>query len=473
MTIGFSYLAGTGFFYLQKFKSFFNSGFLSFFLGSGFCLISVAAHAQPSPVNNNSEFFTLDQCIDYAFKHQPALNRAFISQTITKTTNSINISGWYPQVAVGGNFTHYFELPTSLVADSLHNGSTIKQHNGTENTFIPGLTVSQAIFSPGLLYASKSANLFVKQSEQITDSTKIELVTNVSKSFYNLLLTLAQINVLKEDTARLTKNYNDAYQQYIGGIVDMTDYQEAAITLNNSKSQLKQAVENVVPQYATLKQYMGYPPKSQFNVIIDTMRMRNDINFDTTQDLVFERRLEYQLLETNKILQHQVTDYYRTTWLPTVSAFFNYNFEFENNSLAALYSNLYPYSFAGISLNLPIFTGFYRTNNIKRAKLQEQLLDWTQVELRSQIYTEYTTALALYKGNLYNLHTMQDNMGMAKNVYEIVTLQYQQGVVPYLNVITAESNLINSQIGYLDALYSVLSSKIDLEKSMGFINYNH
>ena len=157
----------------------------------------------------------------------------------------------------------------------------------------------------------------MKQSEQITDSAKIDVVTNVSKAFYNLLLTIAQIDVLKEDTARLTKNYNDAYQQYIGGIVDMTDYQEAAITLNNSKAQLKQAVENVVPQYATLKQFMGYPPRSRFNVIFDTLQMKSDISFDTTQELQFDRRIEYQLLQTSKMLQHQVTDYYKSTYLPT------------------------------------------------------------------------------------------------------------------------------------------------------------
>jgi outer membrane protein TolC len=48
-------------------------------------------------------------------------------------------------------------------------------------------------------------------------------------------------------------------------------------------------------------------------------------------------------------------------------------------------------------------------------------------------------------------------------------LQYQQGIVAYLNVITAESNLISSEIGYLNALFQLLSSKIDLEKSMGSI----
>jgi outer membrane protein TolC len=459
-------------FCLQKINSFLIAG-IFLFLCNGLLLITVPVMAQSNQRADSTESFTLDQCIDYAFKHQPGINRAYINQAITKATNAINVSGWYPQVNVSGNFAHYFELPTALTTDSAHSGTPIKVHTGVENTFIPALSVSQAIFSPSLIYASKSVKLYVKQSEQITDSAKISVVTNVSKAFYNLLLTIAQIDVLKEDTARLTKNYNDAYQQYIGGIVDMTDYQEAAITLNNSKAELKQAIENVVPQYATLKQFMGYPPAGRFNVIFDTLKMKNDIQFDTTQQLVFDRRIEYQLLQTNKILQHQVTDYYKASYLPTLSAFFNYNFEFENNNLAALYSNIYPYSFIGLSLNLPVFTGFYRSSNIKRSKLQEQLLDWDQTELGSQIYTEYTTALAAYKGNLYNLYSLQDNVALAKNVYDIVTLQYQQGVVPYLNVITAESNLISSQIGYLNALYSVLSSKIDLQKSMGYININH
>jgi outer membrane protein TolC len=60
---------------------------------------------------------------------------------------------------------------------------------------------------------------------------------------------------------------------------------------------------------------------------------------------------------------------------------------------------------------------------------------------------------------------------MAKRVYFVVTLQYKQGIIPYLNVITAESNLITSEISYLNALFQLLSSKIDLEKSMGTISY--
>jgi outer membrane protein TolC len=105
--------------------------------------------------------------------------------------------------------------------------------------------------------------------------------------------------------------------------------------------------------------------------------------------------------------------------------------------------------------------------SIQRAKLQGQQIDWAVVGLKSHIYSEYTDALATYKSNLYDLNVLRDNVAMAKDVYGVVSLQYKQGLIAYLNVITAESNLISSEISYLNALFQLLSSKVDLEKAMG------
>ena len=321
------------------------------------------------------------------------------------------------------------------------------------------------------MYAYKSAPLYIQQANQVTDSTKIGVVSNVTKSFYTLLLTLEQINVLKEDTAEFGKSFRDAYHQYVGGIVDETDYEQAEITLNNTMAQLKQANENVIPQYAQLKQLMGFPTEKQFNVLFDTLEMMKNIHIDTNQQLQFEKRIEFQLLNTDKAIQQQTVDYYRYSFLPTVSGFFNYNLYYSNDHLSELLSTGYPGSNVGLTLTMPIFTGFYRLNNLHKAKLQAQILDWTQTDLKSQINVQYTSALAAYKGNYYNLQILQKNVSLARRVYFVVTLQYRQGIVPYLNVITAETNLITSEINYLNALFQVLSNKVDLEKAMGTITY--
>jgi outer membrane protein TolC len=434
-------------------------------------LLLLQGAAQNKNTADTADIFTLSQCIEYAWQHQPALHQSYINMDIVKATNAISVSGWYPQVNISGNLTHYNTLPTSFFKNAT--GTIMQQKSGVVNTAIPVLSVTQTLFNPALFYAAKSAKLYEQQAAQITDSSKINAVTLVSKSFYNLLLTLQQIEVMKEDTARLSENLQDTYHQYIGGIVDETDYDQAAISLNNAVAMLKQANENIVPQYALLKQVMGMPPNQQFNVSVDTIQMMKDIAFDTSQTLQYQNRIEFQELQTSKKIQEQYVRYYKNAWIPTIGAFFYYDYPFQNNSLGSLFAVAYPYSYIGLSLNLPIFTGFARTQNLHRAKLQEQLLDWDEVSLQSQIFSEYTSALANYKSNYYNLGMLKKNVALAKKVYEIVSLQYSQGVVAYLNVITAESNLIGSEIAYLNALYQLLSSKIDLEKAMGTITIGH
>ncbi len=284
--------------------------------------ISVCSYSQKSNKPDSLQIFTLAQCIDFAFQHQPALNQSLINLNIAKITNRINLSGWLPQLNLSGNLLHYNQLPTSFVPNqTTPGGPPVATHTGVSNSFIPVLSASQTIFNPQLVYSARKAPLYIQQAEQVTDSARINIVSSVSKSFYNLLFTLEQINVLKEDTARLGRSVTDAYHQYVGGIADVTDYEQAIITLNNSKVQLKQQTESIVPAYAVLKQTMGCPAGQQFNIAFDTVQMMKEIAFDTTQLLQYERRIEYQQLQVLKRLLHQQTNYYKLSFLPTVSAF--------------------------------------------------------------------------------------------------------------------------------------------------------
>lgn len=439
-----------------------------------FVSTSLCINAQNRTSADTIPFMNLDQCLVYALEHQPAVMQTGINIEIAKKNNAINLSAWLPQVNLSGTYTHYNQLPTTFSLNpSNPDGPLIKGHPGVNNTFIPEISATQTIFGPDVLYAAQSAHLFVQQAQEASDSTKINVIATVSSSFYNLLLTLEQMNVLKEDTARLAKNLRDTYHQYVGGIVDKTDYKEATISLNNSKAQLKQVVENIRPQYAALKQVIGFPPDKQFSVTVDTVQMMKQIIADTVVALQYEKRIEFQQMQTEKKLQLASLKYFRTQYLPTLSAFYNYYYEYESDAVSTLFPQAYPYSYIGASINIPLFTGMRRQESIQKVKLQGQLLDYAETGLKSRIYSEYTTALANYKTNLYDLTLMRSNEDMAKDVYGVVSLQYKQGIVPYLNVITAESNLISSEMSYLNALFQVLLSKVELEKAMGTTTYKH
>ena len=124
--------------------------------------------------NVSSQSLTLQQCIDYALQHQPALNIALINIDVAKTTNAINLAGALPQVNSSGSLIHNIQEASNA------SNPNVKPYT---NTFVPGVAVSQAIFNPSLIYAYKSAPLYNEQARQARDSTKILLVDAVSIAY--------------------------------------------------------------------------------------------------------------------------------------------------------------------------------------------------------------------------------------------------------------------------------------------------
>ena len=178
-----------------------------------------------------------------------------------------------------------------------------------------------------------------------------------------------------------------------------------------------------------------------------------------------------QLLQTERRLLQYNLQYYRWTFLPNLSAFANYNLNFLNNQFSKLYNQSYPNSYAGIQLSIPIFQGSKRLQEIKQAQLQVNQMDYSIKSLQNNINTQYQQALAEYKSNLYNYESLKENVSLANEVYGVIQMQYRAGVKAYLDVITAESDLRTAQINYYNALYQLLSSKIDVAQASGTINY--
>jgi outer membrane protein TolC len=75
--------------------------------------------------------------------------------------------------------------------------------------------------------------------------------------------------------------------------------------------------------------------------------------------------------------------------------------------------------------------------------------------------------LSNYKANLANYLAVKENVILAREVYDVIQLQYRSGIKTYLEVITSETDLRTAQINYFNALYQILSSKIDVLKSLG------
>ena len=442
------------------------------FISSGLSLMYFLAGAQatrdsllnPKKAPDTLSSATLQTCVQYALKHYPLIQQAMLDEMITDRQIKSKLADWYPQVSLDANYQNNFQLQQIAFA-----GQYVQ--SGTYNSSYLQLGLSQTLFNRDVLLAARTKGIVMENIRQTTVTDKIDITVNVTKAFYDVLLTSKQIEVLDDDIRRLERNLKDTYNQYQGGLVDKTDYKRATITLNNSRAERKTNQETLKAKYAVLKQYMGYTGKDSVHLLYDSASMEREVLVDTTATVDYTKRIEFQQLMTQKHLQEADVKYNKWAYIPTVTAGAGYNLNYLNNRFSKLYDNNLPNSYAGVTLSFPIFQGTKRTQNIRIAELQLTRIDWDIVNLQNSISTQYAQALAAYKSNLNNYYILRENLDLARDVFNTIELQYRSGVKAYLELITAETDLRNAQSNYSDALYQVLSSKIDVQKALGIVQY--
>ncbi len=423
-------------------------------------------HVTKAQTDTSKTNLTLQDCIDYALNNKPSVKQAQIDESITEREIRASLAAWLPQIRSEFGYNNNLQIPTNIITN---NGQQQILRFGVRNNSNVLFQADQVLYNTDVLFAAKSARYLRTQSKQNTIDDKINTVVNVSKVFYDVLFTEDQVKVLDDVIKRQQKQYNDAYSQYEVGVVDKTDYKRATITLNNIKSDRKRALESIKYKTAYLKELIGYPLSRPIALTIDKKNLESALSLDTTETLNFDKRVEIQQLNTQKELQRLNVNYFKWSFLPTISSFINYNFVYQSTSFANLYDRSFPASQTGVTVALPIFQGTRRIQNLRKAQLEDKRLDLDISNTKSVINTEYETALADYKSNFNEYNNQKENVTVARDVYNIIKLQYDEGIKTYLEVIIAESDLRNAELNFLNATLMVLTSKLDLEKSLGKI----
>ncbi|WP_187444128.1 TolC family protein [Sphingobacterium phlebotomi] len=429
---------------------------------------SIAGSTQAQSVNNNGESeklnsnATLDELIDYALRNKIELRQAHIDQEIGERQIASALSGWFPQINASASLVHNIQLPAMVIG-----GETIRM--GQNNTSTVGFQADQAILSPELFQASRAAKYIRQQNNLNIEDTKINTVVDVSKAYYDILTSEETIKIINENIVRLKRQYTEANARYETGLVDKIDYKRAQISLNNVNAQLKSANEARKYKYDYLKSLLNIPTAEDISLSFVNQSLESNILLDTSELLHIANRVEYQQLETLQEIQKLNTQYQKWSFMPRLGAYANYNMNYFGNEFSQLYRNNIPSSSVGLSLSLPIFTGTKRIQEIRRSQLEEERIEWDLKNLENMISAEYSAAMASYRSNMNEWRNAKENMDLSEEVYNTIKLQYDAGVKTYLELMTAESDLRTTQLNYLNALYAVLSSKLDIQKALGTV----
>lgn len=422
----------------------------------------------------NTDFFTdsvsIRDCLSYGLKHQPLVSQLKIDEDITDQAIRSRLSDWLPVISSSAGVQHYIKQPVSIFPDFTDpTGPKREVTIGVRNTSTLQFSINQKILSSDLLFAGSTAKYYRRQVKQSRVKETVQLVVDISKAFYDVLLTQEMLSIINEDIDRLTKEFKDALAMYNNGLKDKTDYSRATLSLNSAISDRISITNSITSKLTYLKQLMGYPDDKALMLKRNYSDMKKEMTVDTLQNIDYHDRIEYQILQTDLMLQKLTIGYQKQGFMPELSGFANYNLAYQNDDFSQLFNKSFPNSIVGLTLSFPLFEGTRRLHDLKRSRLLYNRMALDTINLKEEMNTGYITALSSYKDNLaaYNL-TLQ-NIGIARDIYNTVYAQYKEGIKPYFEVIISETDLRTAQLNNLSSLIRLMFSKIDAEQAAGRI----
>ncbi|MBK0379412.1 TolC family protein [Mucilaginibacter segetis] len=433
---------------------------------------SLKGFSQAQPDQTYS--FSINEAINYAYEHKDSVVNAGLDVKSADFKVKETVGQGLPQINGTASFQDYLKIPTTLLPGEFFGqpaGTFIPVKFGVKYQSNLSLSATQLLFDPSYIVGLQGRATYKELYNRAYTRSKIEVAVNVTKAYYQVLVSNEQIKLLDANIKQLKQQMDQTAAQNKQGFVEKIDVDRITVQYNNLITTRENTVRLLALNYQLLKFQMGMP--IEYNLTLKDGLSDVDLNEDvaaTVADTSFYRnRIEYGLTETNLKLSEFDLKRQKAQFLPKLSANASLSESYQDNSFSNLYSNSFPSSYIGLTLNIPIFNGFQRANQVKQSQITVQKNQNNLNSLKNSLTLQANRAKITYINGLQSLNNQKRNQELAREVLRISKIKYEQGVGSSIEVTQAQTALEDADNKYIQGLYDALVSKVDLDKAYGRI----
>jgi outer membrane protein TolC len=436
------------------------SAMLLLFLMQGFPYVALSQHKLQDYVNeaikNNlglqNQAFQFRKSL-YALKEARGL---FLPEVEFNTSYLTSGGGRSIQLPIGDLLN-----PVYSSLNNLTGSNKFPQVENVDQTFNPNNYYDAKVHTTLALYnAELSYNSRIKK-EQITlqqaqvDVYKRELVKNVKLAWYGYQQSLQLIKVLENGVVLAKENLRINQAMVKNGKAIRTVVSRSQNELTGLESQLEDARAQVSNSAAYFNFLLNKPLQSPIQLDPDT---EPPVQTDTAGG---QKREELLAMESTEKVNTLVYSLNRSSALPKLSTFLDLGAQGDFLKV----NKDAPYYFLGVTLSWQIFTGNRNRNKAQQA-LMELRSAQTQTsqavqQLQLEVETAHNNMLAGWK--LYQAAVSQT--ALSERYFNDEQRLYKEGQVIYLELLDAQTRLINDQIKQTMAYLNVKTRETELERA--------
>jgi len=439
-------------------------------------LVALASIANAQQ-EQQTQSFTLDQCIEYAMQNNPNLKNSNSSVESANARVRETLASGLPQIGAGADVGNNFIIPTTFVPATVFDPTAPKDQYvglkfGTQYVGRASLNVDQMIFNGSYFVGLKASKVYTELSRQDLASSKTDLVIAIKKAYYSVLVNRERLDLVNKNYQRLDSLLSQTKAMHNSGFSEKIDVSRVQVQFNNIVNLKRTTTIGLEISMNLLKFQMGLPMNQTIELTdnLETIKLQA-LDESFTKNFTYANRVEYRKLDVNSQLIQLDIKNTRSQYLPRLDFYGNYGSSYGTNDLNKFtaVSNWKTFGVFGIRANISLFDGLRKSNQIQQKKIQFQQIENTKTLLKSQIDMEQSQSLLSFNANVETLKSQKENLDLADEVYKVSVIKYQQGVGSNIEVINADASLKEAQTNYYAALYDALIASVDLEKSYGKI----
>lgn len=405
---------------------------------------------------------TVDDAVALAMRNNVSVIDAEKDRLIYKEKIREYWGGVYPQLSASAQYTRNIETPYFFIG-----GTKIKA--GLNNAYSASLNLQQVLWAGGKVNTGiRMAGLYSDSSAEQLRAAQNMVRKSVTQLYYSVLLSSA-MTAIQEETLDLSRQHLDTIRaQFKQGLASDLEVMRQEVEVSNNEPAVTQNRNAYEVGLLTLKKLLGLGTD-------DDVSLAGGMNCGpaTARPLAelygqaLRNRPEYRLAALQKGLARQNVALERSGHYPYLGAFASRQFQAQDdNGLPTAAERSWSMS-AGVSLNLPLFSGGSVSSRVQQAELQ---LEKSEADLKDEergIRIDVKKAWMDLNEASQRLASQAAAVDTARKTLSATELRFKSGLAGQLDLNDATLALNKAQTLYSQAAYDVCSAGAELTWAIG------
>lgn len=414
----------------------------------GACLISLASASAQTRMS-------LQECIQFALDHNISIEQGKIKEENAAVTYNTSKNSWLPQVSAGIDQGFGFGRSTG------RDGSTVdKTSASTQMRIGAQMPVFTGLRIPNQIKADKFSLLAATES---LEKAKRDITVNVAAMYLNALYYKGLTDIQRGQLALDKENLDRATALFEAGKQPESEVANAKAQVAVTEHSLTEAQGNEIIARLDLIQLLNLDCSAdQFSVAdLDTTNILGDMPLpEAVFDYAVETHPSIMAAKYNLESSKHLLKVAKSSYMPTVSLSASYSNSFyhtygsDMNLSFSKQLDLNGSEYVGLSVNIPIFSGFSTRNSVRQAKLSIVNQNWSLLEAKQNLNKEIQQAY-------WNAVKARDSFFSAAKAAESTSIAYNYESERYASGRSTTHDLQSARTKLEKALQDELQSKCE------------